>query len=105
MQAAAPEVFDNSTVFARVHDVVSRNIVDEIIIVPISGNLADMQAIFAVDCVAAFIWDHLDGTRSLKDLSALVTEEFDVEPRQAREDLEQFLAQLISTGLITVKQQ
>lgn len=88
-------------VYVKNSDVVSRDIVDETILVPIKGNLAELQCIFSLESVGAFLWDQLDGKNSMGDMLALVLDEFDVEPEQARADLDQFLAQLNEAGLIS----
>jgi hypothetical protein len=57
-------------VYRKKKDLVTREIAGETLIVPTRGNLADMQRIFALDGVAAFIWQHLErerqGARSAK---------------------------------------
>ena len=79
---------------------ICRTILDETILVPISGRLADMQNIYVLDTVSAFIWDRLDGRSTLERVHALVLEEFQVEASQARDDLFEFMDELIRAELV-----
>ncbi len=84
-------------------DVVTRTIMGETILIPIRGNLADMQVIFALNPVADFVWKQLDGKKDINRILEAVTTEFDVEPEQAAGDLKDFLGQLLDEGLIALK--
>lgn len=74
---------------------VGRKIADEFILVPIVGRGADVDAIFTLNRVGAFIWDHLDGRTSGETIVAALVEGFDVDRTQAEADYEAFLAQLL----------
>lgn len=74
---------------------VGRKIADEFILVPIVGRGADVDAIFTLNRVGAFIWDHLDGRTSGETIVAALVEGFDVDRTQAESDYESFLAQLL----------
>jgi hypothetical protein len=88
------------TVFAKNDQVVYRKIADETLLVPIRGKLADMQRIFALNPVAEYIWDQLDGKHCVQDIRDLLLAEFDVEPAQAEADLLDFLDELQHAALI-----
>lgn len=105
MHSHSTEAFRREIVYKKTANLVTRNIVDDTIIVPISGKLADMQSIFAVESVGAFIWEQINGTRTSKDIHRLILEEFDIEPQTAENDLEQFISELLSAGLIAAKAQ
>jgi len=87
-------------VFQRKKDIVSRRVAGELFLVPIAGNLADMQRIFTLTKVAEFIWDRLDGQRSLSDIRDELLSEFDVEKDQADSDIFAFVSELMSAGLV-----
>jgi len=89
---------------ARVDDqVVTRKIMEERLVVPIRGKLADMQAIFALTPVADFIWERLDGQKTLADILEEIVAEFNVEREQAANDLLEFVAELSKEKLVTMK--
>jgi len=88
------------SLFRRKEEIVARDIADEHILVPIQGDLANMQQIFALNPVAEFVWKELDGTRSAEQIAKQVTEEFDVEADQAEQDVREFLGELLAARLI-----
>ncbi len=87
-------------VFKKKEEIVSREIAGETILVPISGKLADMQKIFAVDAVAEYIWQQVDGKNDLGAISDGVVKSFDVDKKQAGDDILEFIDQLLNAQLI-----
>jgi len=87
-------------VYKKKSDIVYRKVAGETILVPVSGRLADMQRIFALNPVGEFIWDKLDGSRSLQQISDDIQRFFDVTGEEANADLEGFIAELLKEGLI-----
>lgn len=79
---------------------VRREIAGETILVPIRGRTADMQSIFAFNPTAAFIWDRIDGRRTVGELLAETLSAFEVDPELALEHLESFLAQAQANDLV-----
>jgi hypothetical protein len=80
--------------------VVSRCIAGETILVPIRGSLADMQKLFTLDSVGAFIWGKLDGKRTVREVREEVVKAFEVEDGKAEADLTEFLAALVDERLL-----
>jgi len=87
-------------VFVRDQDVVSRKIAGEMFLVPVKGKLAHMEQIFTLTAVAEFIWDRLDGQKSLHDIMNDVIARFEVEEKQAKTDIREFVMELMGVGLI-----
>jgi len=85
---------------ARSKDVVQRSVAGESILVPIRGNVADMQRLYALDAVAECVWDCLDGERGLVDIAVVVAEKFDVDQETAEKDVGLFLDDLLKNELI-----
>jgi hypothetical protein len=88
------------TVYRRSSDVVGRQILGETLLVPIRGELADLQRIFALNPVAEHIWAELDGAQDLAAVRDSVVARFEVEAAEAEADLVEFVAQLCEAGLI-----
>lgn len=86
--------------YKKADSVVSRSIAGEVILVPIRGNLADMQRIFALNNVANFIWQRLDGEKTLSDILYDVLNSFDVEQNQAAKDIQDLISELLKENLI-----
>ena len=86
--------------YARHDDVVTREILGETLLVPISARIADMSNIFALNETGAFIWEHLDGATSLEGIRDALAADFEVSPESAWSDLETLVADLEQAGLI-----
>ena len=71
----------------------------ETLLVPIYGELANMEKIFTLDSVAAFIWEQLDGKKSLEDIRDGVLDAFDVKKEQAETDIFEFIDELLEADL------
>jgi hypothetical protein len=80
--------------------IVSRKIDDEYILVPIRQNVGDLDSIFTLNEVGAFIWELIDGTRGTTAIREALVKEFDVTPERAEADLEYFLGRLTETGTL-----
>lgn len=86
--------------FAKRGEIVSREIAGETILVPIKGKLADMQQIFSLNPVAAYVWASLDGERDLEAIVGGVLGRFDVAREDAERDVVDFVEELLKAGLI-----
>jgi hypothetical protein len=80
---------------------VSRRIEDEVILVPIRQNVADLESIYTLNEVGAYIWEQIDGRRTAAEILPLMVGEFDVTEEEAQRDLVEFVEQLSSIGAIT----
>ena len=81
-------------VYQKNQNFVFRQIDDETLMVPIKDSVGDMGAIYNLNTVAAFVWQHLDGRNTLQDIKHLVADEFEVSDPDAEQDLTEFVAQL-----------
>ncbi|NDP21249.1 MAG: PqqD family protein [Paludibacter sp.] len=73
---------------------VTREVGNELIIVPLSGNVAQMNELFTLNETGKFIWECLDEKNTFDDIVALLTEEFDIDENTARTDVELFLKKI-----------
>jgi hypothetical protein len=81
----------------RVSDrVASRKIVDEVILVPLRNSVAETESLYSLNEVGARVYDLVDGQRPVRDIIAVIEEEFEVSFEQARDDVTEFLEQLLS---------
>ena len=72
-------------------------IVDEEALIALPG---DKAAHHVLNSVGAFIWELLDGENDMDAICRRLTAEFDVEEREARVDLEDFLRTLAGKGML-----
>jgi hypothetical protein len=85
---------------AKRGEYVCRQIAGEAIVVPIRGQMADLEAIYNLNETAAFIWGRIDGATSVDQIVEAVCGEFEATPEKAREDTLEFLGGLEQAGLI-----
>jgi len=76
---------------------VAREVGNELIIVPLSGNVAQMNALFTLNETGKFIWDNAADSNAIDDMVKLMTDEFDIDSQTARKDIEAFLQKLETT--------
>jgi hypothetical protein len=79
---------------------VSRNIADDVIIVPVRGGVGDLESIFTFNAVGATIWKLIDGRTSAEALATAVAREYEVSEASAAADVQEFLALLRGKGLL-----
>jgi hypothetical protein len=84
------------SIFARNESVVSRKIVDELILVPIRKNVAEMETLYTLNEVGARVYELIDGERRVKDIVDSIVSEFDVERGEAEADVREFIEQLVA---------
>ena len=89
-----------SAVLQKNPSFVSRKIVDEVILVPISHKVGEVDCLYALNEVGARIWDLIDGDRSLQELRDAIVAEFEVSETEAQEDLAVLIEQLKEIGAI-----
>jgi len=92
-----------SKVYIKSDNIVCRKIMDETIVVPIRGNLADMQRIYTLNPIGAFIWDRLDGVNELGEARNDVLAHFAADREEVEADIVTFITQVREAGLIKEK--
>lgn len=73
---------------------VSREVGSELILVPLSDNVARMNELFTLNETAKFIWESITENTTVEELEKLMTEAFHVDNQTARRDIDVFLNQL-----------
>lgn len=84
----------------RRESVVLREVAGETFLVPIHGHIADLQELFVLNEVGRYLWDRLDGERSVENLVSEVFATFDISEEQAEHDTAVFLEELSAAGLV-----
>ena len=78
----------------RDENFVYRKIESETILVPIRDNVGDMSCIYNLNKVGAFVWERLDGNRTLSEVIDLIIAEFDVTAQEVESDVHEFVGEL-----------
>lgn len=87
-------------VYKRVEGVVARKILDEVLLVRVSGRLADLEEVLSLNETGAFIWERLDGAADLASISRDVAAAFNVSPDEASRDVAEFVEGIERDGLV-----
>jgi len=87
--------------YKRDQNIVSRRIGGEVILVPIRTAIADMNYLYTLNSTAARIWQLLDGVNSLEDIHQQICCEFDIDPLEAKTDLDAIIQDFLRIGVIT----
>ncbi len=74
--------------------VVTRKTGNEYVLVPVTNNVADMNSVYTLNETGAFIWEHIDGKRSIMELIEKLTGEFEIDNDTATNDVLSFLDEM-----------
>jgi len=77
-----------------------RDIVGETVLVPINESTSNFNGLITVNELGKFIWENLESSKDEEDLLHKILEEYEVEEKEAKEDLEEFLDKLRQVDII-----
>lgn len=86
--------------FVRNSKFIFRQVVDEMILVPLYKDVGDMDAIFTLNEVGAFLWNRLERPITVAELMTDILDFFDVKPEEVAADLQEFLRAMEECGAI-----
>lgn len=91
--------------YQRNEDFVARKIAGETVLVPIRQQLGDLESIYTLNEVATSIWERLEEPLTVAAIVAAVEDAFEGDPAKIREDVEEFLGQLLTLRAICPKEE
>jgi len=71
--------------------VVTRKTGNEYVLVPITNNIADMNSVYTLNETGAFIWEKINGEKSIEKIIMELTEEYDIDNKTAESDVFSFI--------------
>ena len=86
--------------YTRNPDFIYRKVIEETILVPLNMNVEDMDCIYTLNEIGAFIWEKLETPLSHDQLLQTMLDEFDVAQDVLDADLEVFLGELFEIGAL-----
>jgi hypothetical protein len=89
---------DEGRIPQKTESLLERDIGDEVVVMSPEGNV-----LHTFEGSALFIWNMIDGARTVDGILAGIIGEYQVEASAARSDLEKFLAELQGLALIKIK--
>jgi hypothetical protein len=91
-------------VYAVSDEVVAREIEGELIIVPLTSNVGDMEdELYTLNETGKEIWHRLDGKTSLKDLIAQLSDEYEAPFQEIETDVFGLAAEFLKRKFIVEK--
>jgi hypothetical protein len=74
--------------------IVTRKTGNEYVLVPVANNIADMNSVYTLNETGAFIWEQIDGRKSVADIIAALLCEYETNERTATDDVLSFLEEM-----------
>jgi hypothetical protein len=87
-------------VFRHTDNIVTRKVMDETLLVPISGDLASMDNLYTLNETGAFIWQMLDGSRSVAEIATLMASCYDATAEDIEADVLETVGSLLEAKLL-----
>ena len=89
------------TVCAPSGDVVAREIEGEVIIVPLAAGIGDADdELYTLNETGRAIWQKLDGQRTLREVTAALTQQFDAPEAELEADVLGFVGEMADRGIL-----
>jgi hypothetical protein len=79
------------TIVSHSASIVTRKTGNEYVLVPITNNIADMNSVYTLNETGAFIWDQMDGEKTLEEIISALTVEYDIDSANAETDVFSFI--------------
>ena len=80
---------------------VLREIAGDYIIIPVGATALEFNGLITVNEVGVTLWNMLQEEVTMEDLVRGVLAEYDVKEEVAREDIQEFLDELVKGGILT----
>ncbi|CAK8724594.1 Coenzyme PQQ synthesis protein D (PqqD) [Candidatus Electrothrix laxa] len=87
-------------VLIKADNIVTRKVMDETLLVPISGELASMDNLYSLNETGACVWEALDGSRSLAEIGAQLERLYDTNLETIESDLLDLVSEFFEAGLV-----
>ncbi len=94
-----------STYCTKKHEVVTRKIAGETVIVPIKSGVGDLNFIYTLNHPGTMIWELLGEGATLAQILSSVCREYDVPEETAERDIRDFLISMQAEGLVCSSQE
>lgn len=89
------------TIFAPSSKIISREIMGEIVIVPIESGVADFSdAMFSFNETGALAWKCIEEKKSLGQICTAIAEEYDADSTRIEQGIYALITELLEKGII-----
>jgi hypothetical protein len=92
-----------TSVLRQAENIVTRTVMGETLLVPISGDLASMDELYTLNDAGAYIWQALNGESSLAEIHEQMKKEYDAPSEIIESDLLEIVRDFADAGLIVAE--
>jgi methyltransferase-like protein len=89
------------TILSHSKSIVTTRTGNEYVLVPIANNIADMNSMYTLNETGAFIWERIDGKKSVEDIINEMMNEYEVDYDTASGDVFSFIDDMRSYLIIS----
>ncbi len=98
------ENVENNDICVPSDDIVAREIEGELIIVPLTSGIGDLEdELFTLNNTAKAIWENLNGKKTVEDIISDLLHKYKAEPEKIEQDVKGLLKELLKRKIITKK--
>jgi hypothetical protein len=87
-------MIDLNSIVSQSPSIVTRKTGNEYVLVPVANNIADMNSVYTLNETGAFLWELIDGKKTVKDLIDAMISEYDVGKEIATADVSSFIEEM-----------
>jgi len=84
----------------RSQAVVARVVAGETLIIPVRDRVGDLASIYSLNSTGSLIWKLLGSPRTVTQLAMAFAQEYEVEPEMVRQDIADFLNEMMAVGMV-----
>jgi methyltransferase-like protein len=92
-----------NSVLSHSPSVVTRKTGNEYVLVPVANNIADMNSVFVLNETGAFIWEQIDGKRTVGEIIEVVINEYEIDNDSASKDVFDFIENMKSFLIVNLQ--
>ncbi|XCN73969.1 MAG: PqqD family protein [Candidatus Electrothrix aestuarii] len=92
-----------TSVLRQAENIVTRTVMGETLLVPISGDLASMDELYTLNDAGSYIWQALNGENSLAEIHEQMKEEYEAPSEIIESDLLEIVRDFADAGLIVAE--
>jgi hypothetical protein len=87
-------MIDRNFVVSRSPSIVTRKTGNEYVLVPVANNIADMNSVYTLNETGAFLWEMIDGRKTISDLIESLISEYEIDKETAVADVMSFIEEM-----------
>ncbi|WP_320040608.1 PqqD family protein [uncultured Desulfobacter sp.] len=92
---------DLDTIYAPSEKIISRDILGEIVIVPIESGIADFSdAMFSFNETGALAWKCIEQKKTIRQICSAIAEEYDADTSRIETGIKTLISELLEKGII-----